>query len=103
MRKIDFIKTAVGHYAISIGALIRELIPHYTFLQNWEVCDTGELEEVLHVYKYWLGVELSHKEYVLKCNSFPPDEWQEMLRKRIHMLRRMYRELPEDLQKEVIR
>lgn len=99
----DFFKDAAKFYTVNIGVLIRELFPHYTFSQNWELCSTNEMEDVLHIYKYWMGVELSHKEYVLKYNSLPLDEQEEIMKKRIHLLRRMYKELPEELQKEVVR
>lgn len=97
-----FLKAAIRFYAINIGELIRELLPHYKFFQNWETCSENRLEEVLHVYKYWLGVELDHKEYVLKFNSFSPDEQEKRFRDRVHLLRRMYRDLPEEFQKEVV-
>ena len=98
----DFFKGAIRFYVTNIEALIRELLPHYVFSQNWEICDTEGMEEVLHVYKYWMGVELSHKEYVLKRNSLSPDEQKKVIMGRIQLLRRMYRELPSELQKEII-
>lgn len=102
MRRMDFLKGAFRFYAINIKALICELLPHYTFSRNWEISGADEMEEVLHVYKYWMGVELSHEEYVLKCNSLSPEEQKNTIRGHMHLLKRMYRELPRELQKEVI-
>lgn len=102
MRRKDFLKCAISFYAINIKALIRELLPHYTFSRNWEICSADKMEEVLHVYKCWMGVELSHEEYVLKCNSLSPEEQEDTIRQRMHLLKRMYRELPRELQKEII-
>lgn len=102
-RKRNFFKGAVRFYAINIRELICELFPHYTFLRNWEICSTDEMEEVLHIYKYWMGVEISHEEYVLKCSSLSSEEQQNMIREHMYLLRRMYKELPKELQKEVVR
>lgn len=104
MRRLEnFLKGAIRFYAGNIGGLFRELFPHYVFSQNWELRDQEEMEEVLHVYKCWMGVELSHKEYVLKCNSLPLEEQEELFMGRVRLLRRMYKELPEEYQREVAR
>lgn len=99
--KLDFIKEVFKVHIREIIAFFRHLFPSYEFFHHWEISSKDEMIEVVRVYKYWLGVELEQREYVLKDNSIDPEKQKEIIRQHMQTVKRMYDELPPELQKEI--
>ena len=101
MKALDFTRKVMELHVNNTLEFFRNLFPRYEFFHHWEIINKDEMVEVVRVCKYWLGVELERREYILKENSVKPEEQQEAIRQHIKMIKHMYDELPPELQKEI--